>query len=512
MVGQRGPSEYSVGERSITEEVVLQLDGVHKYFGRNHALRGVDLAIAPGEVHGLLGKNGAGKSVLIKVIAGVTVPDSGEVRVRGKAVDLGSPKIAREAGVAVVYQELSLVPTMTIAENLQLGNWASKGFGLLDRDAMHEAGREALARVGLARDPEERLDSLGMAERQLVEIAKALKGDVSVLLLDEPTSSLSDSETRRLFDLVREVKHQGVAVIYVSHRMWEILELTDRVSILRDGRVEPPLETARTDAQTLAQLMVGDVVEVAHTRSERDLGEVVLEVHGLDVDRRLKQVDLTLRRGEILAVYGLMGAGRTRLARALFGLEHWTGGTAQLNGRDYKPASARDAIAGGVGLVGEDRSAGLVSMMTVAENIVLGSLQRFRRMGMFNRRSARKVAETYLDRLKIKADSVHARMDSLSGGNQQKVLLARWMCANIRVLILDDPVRGVDVGAKEEIFAEIVAMCKAGTSVLYFTSDADEARRLGDRILVMASGRVVAELPASSNEKSIVAAAGGLRV
>jgi len=497
---------------SVTEGVVLQLDAVHKFFGPNHALRGVDLAIAPGEVHGLLGKNGAGKSVLIKVIAGVISPDSGEVRVRGEAVDLGSPKIAREAGVAVVYQELSLVPTMTIAENLQLGNWASKGFGLLDRDAMREAGLEALARVGLERDPDERLDSLGMAEKQLVEIARALTGEVSVLLLDEPTSSLSDSETRRLFDLVREVKHRGVAVIYVSHRMWEILELTDRVSILRDGRVESPLATAGTDAQTLAHLMVGDVVEVSHDQSERSLGDVVLEVHGLEVDRRLKQVDLTLRRGEILGIYGLMGAGRTRLARALFGLEHWTGGSAQLNGRDYRPASARDAIAAGVGFVGEDRSAGLVPMMTVAENVILGSLQRFRRIGMFNRRSAHEVAEAYLDRLKIKADSVEARVNSLSGGNQQKVLLARWMCANVNVLILDDPVRGVDVGAKEEIFAELVAMCEAGTSVLYFTSDANEARRLGDRVLVMASGRVVAELPASSDEKSIVAAAGGASV
>ena len=492
---------------------VLALEDVHKSYGSNHALRGIDLRIHPGEVHGLLGKNGAGKSTLIKVIAGVTTPDRGQVLVHGAPVVLGSPARAREAGVAVVHQELSLVPTMTIAENLQLGWWTSRGRpGVLDRAAMSRYAVEALQRVGLERHPDERIDTLGMAERQLVEIAKALTADVSVLLLDEPTSSLSDSETARLFGLVRTLKERGVAVIYVSHRMSEIFELTDRVSILRDGRVEAPARTADTDSRTLARLMVGDVVEVVHEPSNRTGSDVVLDVRGLEVGRRLRGVDLQVRKGEVISVYGLMGAGRTRLARALFGLERWTAGSAEVEGRRYAPRSPRDAIAAGLGLVGEDRTAGLVPGMTVAENIALGSLPRLGGAGLYDRRRSAALGEQYVSRLKIKTDSIARQVRTLSGGNQQKVLLSRWLCAGVRLLILDDPARGVDVGAKEEIFAELVAMCEAGASVLYFTSDADEARRLADRVLVMASGRIVAELPASASEASIVAAAGGAHV
>jgi ribose transport system ATP-binding protein len=251
---------------------------------------------------------------------------------------------------------------------------------------------------------------------------------------------------------------------------------------------------------------------VVHQQSNRQAKEVVLDVRDLNVDRRLRDIDLTVKSGEIVAVYGLMGAGRTRLARTLFGLEKWASGEATMNGRAYAPRHAIEAIRSGVGFVGEDRSAGLVSRMTVAENIALGSLSTFEKAGTFNRRAARAVGQDYVDRLKIKTETVDTQVGALSGGNQQKVLLARWMCANVNLLILDDPARGVDVGAKEEIFAELLKMCDAGTAVIYFTSDADEARRLSDRILVMASGRIVAELLPSADEKSIMAAAGGAHV
>lgn len=496
---------------SQPDTTVLELAGVKKSFGANRALKGVDLSIAPGEIHGLLGKNGAGKSTLIKVIAGIHDPDEGEIRIEGIPAVLGSPVRARALGVAVVNQELSLVPTMTVAENFELGRWSSRG-GFLDRQRSRRETITALERVGLRRDPDEPLTNLGMAERQLLEIAKALHGDIRVLLLDEPTSSLSDTETRTLFRLVRNLKEQGTSVIYVSHRLAEILELTDRVSILRDGRVDPAVETSGTDEETLAHMMVGDVREVTRMAGSGAYGEARLTVKGLNVSERLYDIDLTLQAGEIVSVYGLMGAGRTRLARALFGLEEWESGEAKIGDRAFAPKTPVDAIRASIGFVGEDRSAGLVPKMSVADNISLGSLDRFSRGGFHGRAKATAEAEDFVQRLAIKTESVHTPVDQLSGGNQQKTLLARWLLRGTEVLILDDPARGVDIGAKEEIFSELVELSSKGAAIIYFTSDAEEARRLGDRILVMASGRIVAELPQSADEDTIIAAAGGARV
>jgi ribose transport system ATP-binding protein len=506
------------------DDYALELSGISKRYGANEALKGVDLKITPGEVHALLGKNGAGKSTLIKVISGAETPDVGVVRVRGARAELGSPSRAKELGVAVVHQELSLVPQMTIAENIQLGTWAGK-HGLLDRAGVRRAARPLMDRVGLSRDPDTRVDSLGMAERQLVEIAKALAGDVHVLLLDEPTSSLSDREAERLFALVRQLRSAGVAVIYVSHRLSEVLALCDRVSILRDGQIEPPIASASATERQLAALMVGEprvcahpgdtVVEASVSNSIGAVdheAEAVLVVENLCVAPRLKDISLELRPGELVAVFGLMGAGRTRLARALFGLEKWTSGSARLSGRGYAPTATREAIDRGIGFVGEDRSAGLVPKMSVTENIVLGSLGSFRKKGQWDQAAARAVADGLVSRLAIKTLSPDYPVNSLSGGNQQKVLLARWLCTGAQVLILDDPVRGVDVGAKDEIFEELRSYVQAGGAVLYFTSDAAEAQDLGSRILIMSSGRLVAELPAGSPEDEIVAAAGGVHV
>ncbi|QFG69744.1 sugar ABC transporter ATP-binding protein [Ornithinimicrobium pratense] len=490
---------------------VLELVDVSKSFGANRALRSLNLSIDSGEVHGLLGKNGAGKSTLIKVVAGIYEPDQGSVRVRGVKSRLGSPSGARELGVAVVNQELSLVPTMTVAENFQLGRWSSTA-GFLNRKASRAATVRALERVRLQRRPEEPLTNLGMAERQLLEIAKALDGEISVLLLDEPTSSLSDAETRRLFELVRELKANGTSVIYVSHRMSEILELTDRVTILRDGQADPPVETAGTDEKTLARMMVGDVRQVERTAQGAARGQALLEVTGLRVDERLKGIDLQIGAGEVVTVYGLMGAGRTRLARALFGLETWTGGSASIEGKPFAPTKPLDAINAKIGFVGEDRSAGLVPKMSVVDNITLGSLGLFSSYGHYNRKAATAKAKEFVQRLAIKTESVDTPVGQLSGGNQQKVLLARWLLRGAHVLILDDPARGVDVGAREEIFAELAELSASGAGVLYLTSDAEEAQRLGDRILVMANGRIVADLPASADEDTIVAAAGGAHV
>lgn len=492
---------------------VLELSGVRKTYGRTQALKGVDLTVHAGEVHGLLGKNGAGKSTLIKVIGGIITPDTGSVRVRGREVDLGSPSAALEHKISVVHQELALVPQMSIAENIQMGRWSSRR-GLLDRKAMVEAVAPVLRRVGLDRDPEEKVEVLGMAERQLVEIAKALSHDVDVLLLDEPTSSLSEREAERLMELVRELRADGVAVIYVTHHLSEMLAITDRISIVRDGTMEPPIESASATERELARLMVGESAEVTTSAppvvaSER---EPLLSVRGLCVGPRLKDVDLDVYPGELIAVFGLMGAGRTRLARALFALETWTAGEATLDGAPYRPAATADAISRGIGFVGEDRSAGLVPKMSVSENVVLASLSRYGGLQGWQRAKAKADAEDLVVRLGIKTESVDVPVSSLSGGNQQKVLLARWLCSGAKLLLLDDPVRGVDVGAKEEIFAELTRLVETGSTVMYLTSDAEEAQRLGHRILVMAGGRIVAELPPQTPEDSIVAAAGGALV
>lgn len=500
----------TVNEKSLSTPV-LELADVRKSFGANRALKGVDLTIMAGEIHGLLGKNGAGKSTLIKVIAGIHDPDYGEVRIEGGPAKLGSPTRARELGVAVVNQELALVPTMTVAENFELGRWSSRG-GFLDRERSRRETTAALERVGLKRKPHEPLSNLGMAERQLLEIAKALDGNPKVLLLDEPTSSLADSETRRLFGLVRMLKDQGTSVIYVSHRLSEMMELTDRVSILRDGRVDPAVDTSETDEKTLAHMMVGAVDEVSRVADPSEVGSVMLSVNKLNVSQRLFDIDLDLAAGEIVCVYGLVGAGRTRLARALFGLEQWESGVAEIEGKSYKATTPVEAIRSGIGFVGEDRGAGLVPKMSVADNITLGSLENFSRGGFYGRKLSVQRAEEFVRRLAIKTESVHTPVSQLSGGNQQKALLARWLLRGAKVLILDDPARGVDVGAKEEIFAELAQLSAKGNAVIYFTSDAEEARRLGDRILVMADGRIVAELPQSADEDTIVAAAGGARV
>jgi ABC-type sugar transport system ATPase subunit len=496
---------------------LLELTGVDKRYPGVHALADVDLSLEAGEVHALLGQNGAGKSTLMKIIAGAEAPDRGTISLRGRPVPQGAPAAARAAGIGIVFQELSLVPTMSVGENVLLGRWDGRG-RWPDVRRTERAAEPHLRRIGLDVPAGTRVDRLNVAERQLVEIAKALSTDVSVLLLDEPTSALSDRESRRLFDVIRGLKAEGVAVGYVSHRLPEVLGIADRITVLRDGRRVGSFAAADVAEAELAQLMVGERVTLGASARTADGSsasngrEPLFRAVGFGRPPRLKPVDLDVAAGEVVTVFGLVGAGRSRLARALFGLDPAAMGWLEVDGRQVRLRSPADAIAAGIGYVGEDRSAGLVPRMSVGENITLASMPRLTRRGMVDRAAARRIGTRYVERLGIRTPSVDHPVGTLSGGNQQKVLLARWLCSQARLLILDDPVRGVDVAAKEDVFRLVRELTADGAGILYFTSELREARMLGDRLLVMADGRVARELSPTANEDEIMAAAGGVDV
>ena len=491
---------------------LLELQGARKAYPGVRALQGVDLGVERGEVHALLGENGAGKSTLMKVVAGSVTPDAGRMTVDGDPVPLGSLAGAKASGVALVYQDLSLVPQLTVGENVLLGRWPTTRWGTVAWEELHATARRHLGRIGLNVDPRRRVDELGMAERQLVEIAKALSGDVRVLLLDEPTSALSDPEARRLFGIVRDLTSSGVAVVYVSHQLPEVLEIADRISVLRDGQLVGTVRASDVDEARLARMMVGRAVGGGAAAPAPVAGNgapLAIRASGLARPPRLKPVDLELRAGEVVAVFGLVGSGRTRLARTLFGLEPATAGILEVAGRPVRIASPADAIALGIGYLGEDRAAGIVPRMTLAENITLASLPRMGRGWLLASGQERQLARRFADELDIRA-SLDRPAETLSGGNQQKLVLARWLCSSARVLVLDDPTRGIDVGAKEEVFRLVRRLAGDGAAILYLTSETREARTLADRVLIMAGGRIVRTVDPDAPEEEMMAAAGGV--
>jgi ribose transport system ATP-binding protein len=491
---------------------LLELEGAGKTYPGVRALQGVDLRVERGEVHALLGENGAGKSTLMKVVAGAVTPDAGRMTVDGDPVPLGSLEAARTSGVALVYQDLSLVPQLSVGENVLLGRWTTTRWRTVAWERLHATARRHLGRVGLDVDPHRRVAELGTAERQLVELAKALSNDVRVLLLDEPTSALSDPEARRLFGIIRDLTSSGVAVVYVSHRLPEVLDIADRISVLRDGQLVGTVRATDVDEAQLARMMVGHAVGGAAAAPAPVAGDGVstaLRARGLARPPRLKPVDLELRAGEVVAVFGLVGSGRTRLARTLFGLEPATDGTLEVAGRPAHIAAPADAIELGIGYLGEDRAAGIVPRMTLAENITLSSLGRLGRGALLDAGQERQLARRFANELDIRAP-LDRRAETLSGGNQQKLVLARWLCSGARVLVLDDPTRGIDVGAKDEVFRLVRRLAGDGAAILYLTSETREAQTLADRILIMAGGRIVRSVDPDAPEEEMMAAAGGV--
>jgi ABC-type sugar transport system ATPase subunit len=471
----------------------LEFRGIAKRFGGVRALRGVSFSVAGGEVHAVLGANGAGKSTLLKILAGLMAPDEGEILLDGRPLRVRSPREAHERGIGLVPQETTLFGNLSIAENLFLGRgWSPPG-------AMAREARRRLAELGLEVDPFLPVDRLSVARKQLVQIARALAFEPRLLALDEPTASLSEGEAEALFGVLRGLRARGVTMLFVSHRLKEVRAVADRATVLRDGEVAGTLRFPEASREEVVRLLTGAAAapeEATAAPARRADGPAVLEARGLG-GRGFRGLSFSLRRGEVLGWFGLVGAGRTEAARALFGIDPAEEGEIFVEGRPARVRSPREAVALGLGLVPEDRKLeGLVLSMTVAENLTLASLPRLGRWGAISPAADRAAVEEAAARLRLKCAGPDQPVSELSGGNQQKVVLGRWLATRPRVLILDEPTKGVDVGAKAEIRALVRRLAAEGTGVILISSEIEEARD-ADRILVFRAGRVSAELPAA---------------
>ncbi|MFI8089885.1 sugar ABC transporter ATP-binding protein [Streptomyces sp. NPDC086080] len=490
---------------------VLALAGVSKSFGAVRALRGVSLRLYAGEAHALAGENGAGKSTLIKALAGVHRPDTGTVLLDGEPVEFHGPADARDAGVAVIYQEPTLFPDLSVAENIFVGRQPSRSLGRVDHRAVKRATADLFGRLGVDLDPDQPARGLSIADQQLVEIAKALSFDARVLIMDEPTAALTGSEVARLFGVVETLREQGAAVLFISHRLEEIFELCQRVTTLRDGALISSEPLAGLSEDDLVRRMVGRDLDELYPKQATEVGEVALTVRRLTREGVFTDVSFDVRRGEIVGLAGLVGAGRSEIARAVFGVDRFDGGEVEVLGRKLKPGAPSLAMAAGLALVPEDRRAqGLVMDMSVERNIGLTGFAATTRGGLMSRRAERSRAVDWAVRLQVKYARVADAVGTLSGGNQQKVVLAKWLATQPRVLIVDEPTRGIDVGTKAEVHRLLSSLAAQGVAVLMISSDLPEILGMADRVLVMHEGRITAAIPrAEATEESVMAAATG---
>jgi ribose transport system ATP-binding protein len=473
----------------------LRLEGIGKRYPGVQALRGVDVTLRPGEVHVLLGENGAGKSTLVKILAGVVAPDAGRIVMAGEAHARLTPELAHRLGIGLVHQELSLVPGLSVAENISLGRMPRSRFGLIDWGAARRQAERALGELGVAIDPQRLTGTLEVAQQQLIEIARVLAREPRVLLLDEPTSALSEAERARLFAVVARLRARGVAVLHISHHLAEVAEIGDRVTVLRDGRLAGTLAAAAATPADLVELMVGRRLDQQYPKPAVARGAPALRAEGLTLPGgALKDVSFTLHRGEILGVFGLMGAGQAMLGRALFGLEPGLAGRIELAGAALPPGCPAEAIRRGMGLVTRDRRQGLVPVLPVPPNVTLPWLSQRGLFAPIALRREQEAARRLVRDLGVQPPSLRREVRLFSGGNQQKVVLARWLASGARVLLLDEPTRGIDVGAKAEVFALISRLVAEGAAVLLISSELPELVGVADRVLVMAGGRMVGEL------------------
>ncbi|MDX3849992.1 sugar ABC transporter ATP-binding protein [Streptomyces sp. AK02-01A] len=490
---------------------VLALKDVSKSFGAVRALRDVTLRLFPGEAHALAGENGAGKSTLIKTLAGVHRPDAGEVLLDGEPVVFHGPAGARDAGIAVIYQEPTLFPDLSIAENIFMGRQPRRSLGRIDHRAVRESTAALMKRLGVALDPRRPARGLSIADQQIVEIAKALSFDARVLIMDEPTAALTGSETARLFSVVRTLLAEGVAVLFISHRLEEIFELCLRVTVLRDGRLISSRPLAGLTEDDLVRGMVGRDLGELYPKQNAAVGETALSVRRLTREGVFRDVSFDVRRGEIVALAGLVGAGRSEVAQALFGVDRADAGEVEVNGRALRAGSPTAAMDAGLALVPEDRRRrGLVMEMSVERNIALTGLGRLGRGGMVRRALESGLAADWAVRLQLKYNRLADPVEVLSGGNQQKVVLAKWLATEPSVLIVDEPTRGIDVGTKAEVHRLLSSLAAEGLAVLMISSDLPEVLGMADRVLVMREGRLTAEIPrAEATEETVMAAATG---
>ncbi|HPU08239.1 MAG TPA: sugar ABC transporter ATP-binding protein [Candidatus Atribacteria bacterium] len=493
---------------------LISLKNVSKAFPGVQALDNVSLEIFPGEVHAVLGENGAGKSTLMKILSGIITKDSGGILLQGEKVEFNNPREAIDAGISLVQQELSLIPSLSIAENIFLGRWPQKGVSI-DWDKINREASELLQRFRIEENPQTLVEKLSVAKQQLIEILKAYSRPATkVLLLDEPTSALSEEEVKRLFGLLEEVKKEDKAIIFISHKIGEALQLADRITILRDGKkviTVPRQDISEEDVifYMTGKRFGGNESQVTEEKIDR---EIVLSLRNFSSDGYVKDIELDVYQGEILAIFGLMGSGRTALARALFGLCK-TEGEILLEGKKVSFSSPVEAIESGIGYIPEDRREGLVYELPVFANITLATFQKMSRRGILNLDWEYTTASKMVEELQIRTPSIFREVLYLSGGNQQKVLLARWLASNPKILIMDEPTRGIDVGAKFEIRSLVKNLARAGITVLFITSEPLEALEMGDRILVMRNGKTVKIInnPQEITKSDLLALASGIK-
>lgn len=477
-------------------EEFIQFRSITKTFGGVTALQNVTLSIRKGECHGLMGENGAGKSTLGKVLAGIYRPDKGELWINGKRQNYGSPRDARNAGVAMVHQELAFCPDLSVAENLCMGHYPRHSRMLLNRGEMARRASELLGRIGVSLDVWQMMRALSTAQEQLVQIAAALGAAPQILVFDEPTSSLSEPEAQALFKLIENLKARGMTMIYVSHRMPELFRLCDRMSILRDGQYVGTLTREDMNPDTVVRMMIGHSLEEYFPQSfSKKPANVVLRVKNLTSLPDFRDVNFEIRAGEIVGFAGLVGAGRSEVAKAIFGLNPRARGTVEIGGKPLRLGSVKAAMQSGIALVPEDRKRqGCVLSMPCRANVSMAILDRLRHFGVLDRNREKELTLQYFDQLRVKAASLEAPVNSLSGGNQQKIVLAKWLARGGRFLIVDEPTRGVDVGAKAAIHALIDELAVKGLAVLLISSELPEVLNLSTRILVMREGRIVGQL------------------
>ena len=497
--------------RPRQRESLLRLSGAAKTFGPVVALADGSVDVRVGEIHALVGENGAGKSTLVKILAGVHQPDAGEFEVQGAPVSFRSVADSKAAGISVIYQEPTLFPDLTVAENIFVGRQPRGRLGLVDRTAMRRQARDLFATLGVPIDPDRVAEGLSIADQQIIEIAKAISLDAKILIMDEPTAALSGVEVDRLFTVARNLRDSGSGILFISHRFDEVFALSDRITVMRDGRYISTSDTVDVTVEQIVKEMVGRDIDQLYPKQDAEIGEPVLTVRGLGRRGVFTGVDLEVRAGEIVALAGLVGAGRTEVARAVFGIDPYDEGEVRIGGRPLKGGDPQAAIDAGMGFVPEDRRRqGLVMDLSVGRNTTLTLRSAVARLGLINSAAERRLGTEWSRRLQVKTGSQEYAVSTLSGGNQQKVVLAKWLATDPQLLIVDEPTRGIDVGTKSEVHRLLSDLAGRGIAILMISSELPEVLGMADRVLVMREGRVAATLRRDeANPESVMAAATG---
>ena len=491
---------------------LVELRGISKSYGGVHALKDVSFAIRKASVHALVGENGAGKSTIVKTLTGVIHADEGQIVIDGEAASIPDPPAAYRLGILAMYQEPTVFQDLTVAENVFAGRHPRTRAGTVDWSTMRRRATQLLGELGADFGPDRPVRGLGVADRQLLEIAKALSSEARLLIMDEPTAALSPPEVERLFDIVRGLKERGVSIVFISHRLEEVEAISDTVTILRDGTHVATRPTAGLPRSEMVQLMVGRSLDQLFPKEEAEIGDVVLRAEGLGRRGVFADVSFEIRRGEIVGLAGFVGAGRTEVARALFGIDRLDAGKVSIDGRGFRPRSPRKALRRGLAYLPEDRlTQGLIQPLSISTNTSLAVLPELTPLGFLRPRAERALARRFMEQLRIRALGPSQVVRSLSGGNQQKVVLSKWLAAEPRILILDEPTHGVDVGTKADVHRTISHLAAQGLSILLISSELPEILGMSDRVLVMREGRLVAEIGrADATQERVVAAAAGI--